>query len=234
MEIRKEKLVILTPDEVRDLESANYRPINEAIISDLRESIKEAGLIEPITVRKAAGKLKIIKGDHRIETIRRLMREYPHLSIQVLAIVRHGEPESVDAVQQVLSNFSRREGVIDRACGFAHLRDAGKTTKQIAELTGKDRTNIEAHLHFHGLYAKHRELVAERITQLSESAWYRLGYRFTQDPQMNVDKAIEEALVPKPKKERPSAEAILAGAGLNAKEAKRLAGVLKKAKLLRT
>lgn len=225
----KEQLITLKPKDIHALQYDNYRQIDETKVEEYFQSIREVGVKVAILVKKTAEGMSLIDGHHRVEAARRLMEQYPHISITIQAIIRVGSSESDEIVQKVVSNFTRRESILDRAAGYQLMAEKGKTPKQIADTVGKDRTTIENHLHFYSMYLKHKETLDKHLSTLKEGFLYKLGHKFNRDPNIDIAGAIASEIAPKERKSAAKAdpEAILLDAGFSKADAKKVCSVLR-------
>ncbi|MDQ3232896.1 MAG: hypothetical protein M3Q07_13845, partial [Pseudobdellovibrionaceae bacterium] len=134
-------------------------------------------------------------------------------------------------VQKVVSNFTRRESIIDRAVGYQLLAEKGKTAKQIADTVGKDRTTIENHLHFYSMYLRHKAAIDKHLPFLKEAFLYKLGHKFNREPDSDINSLIEKEVAPKDRKAAAKAdpESILLDAGFSKTDAKKVCSLLREA-----
>jgi ParB/RepB/Spo0J family partition protein len=227
----KEQLLTLKPKDIHALQYDNYRQIDESKVEEYFQSIREVGVKVAVLVKKTDKGMFLIDGHHRVEAARRLMQQYPHISITIQAIVRIGTSESDEIVQKVVSNFTRRESIVDRAAGYSLLAEKGKTAKQIADTVGKDRTTIENHLHFYAMYLRHKEAIDKNLPSLKEAFLYKLGHKFNRDPDSDIAGQIEKEVAPKERKSatKVDPESILLDAGFSKTDAKKVCSVLREA-----
>jgi ParB/RepB/Spo0J family partition protein len=230
----KEQLMTLKPKDIYTVNYDNYREFDERKIDEYVHSIKEAGVINPVLVAKTDGKLTLVDGHHRVEAARRLMREYPHISISIKAIVKTraaGEPDdpSSTAIQKVVSNIPRKDSLVDRAAGCQLLRDQGKTIRQISDMIGKDRTTVQSYLHFHEMYVKNKETIDPHLETLTETFLCKLGAKFERDQSIDVAALIAKQTAPREKKPKESqpADTILIAAGYSKADAKKICAALR-------
>ena len=113
------------------------REFNEAELSELQASLKSSGLLQPITVRRAAGGFELISGERRLRAATRLgwtdipaiIRDVDDRTLLTLALVENLQRADLNAVEE--------------ARGYRRLSEEfGYTHAQIAEAVGKDRTSI--------------------------------------------------------------------------------------------
>lgn len=133
---------------------------DDAALSELADSIKANGLIQPIVVRRKADGFELIAGERRyratelagLDTIRSLVREADPTTQARLALVE---------------NIHRADlNPIERAEAYQALMDeADLTQAALAEELGEDRSSIANHLRLLKLTESVRTLVVEeRIT----------------------------------------------------------------------
>ena len=118
--------------------------LDDARLSELAESIKANGIIQPILVRRTGGTYAIIAGERRWRAAQRagllkvpvVIREVPEGSEQQLlelALVENLQRENLNPV--------------DEALAYQRLADTfGLTQDQIAAAVGKDRTSVANYL----------------------------------------------------------------------------------------
>ena len=134
-----------TPSDYQKLSIAAIRPnpyqprreFAEAELSELQASLKVSGLLQPITVRPAAGGYELISGERRLRAATRLgWSEIP-------AIIKDVDDRTLLTLALV-ENLQRADlNAVEEARGYRRLAEEfGYTHAQIAEAMGKDRTSI--------------------------------------------------------------------------------------------
>src|SRR6266550_4091768 len=131
---------------------------NAEELTELEESLKASGLLQPITVRRRAGKdgFELIAGERRLRAAAKLgWREIP-------AIIKEIDDKTILTLALV-ENLQRTDlNPIEESEGYHQLsRDFGLTQQQIAETVGKDRTTIANMLRLLQLPESVRRLVQE-------------------------------------------------------------------------
>lgn len=113
------------------------REFNEAELSELQASLKASGLLQPITVRRAATGYELISGERRLRAATRL--EWSDIP----AIIRDVDDRTLLTLALV-ENLQRADlNAVEEARGYRRLSEEfGYTHAQIAEAVGKDRTSI--------------------------------------------------------------------------------------------
>jgi ParB/RepB/Spo0J family partition protein len=231
------RVIVLKPKDINSIAYDNYRHIDEKKITEYYTSIKEAGVVVPVKIKKTKEGITLIDGHHRVECARRIMKDYPHILLTMEAIVDESQGDSKsEAVDKVVSNFQRRESILDRALGYQLLRDTGKSIQQVADTVGKDRSTIENHLHFLVVYQAHKEFIGSNLEQLKDAFLYRLGQKYKRDPKFDVVSAIQKELAPKERKgaassptEQKDPEVALVESGYTKTDAKKICRTLRSA-----
>lgn len=106
-------------------------------LSELMESIREHGIIQPLIVRRVNGKLELIAGERRFRASRELgLKEIP-------VIVR--EASDKDVLEMALIENLQREGLnaIEEAQAYSRLaKDFHMRQEDIAQRVGKNRATV--------------------------------------------------------------------------------------------
>jgi ParB family chromosome partitioning protein len=127
----------LSLDSIRPNPYQPRREFDEAELAELQASLKASGLLQPITVRPAAGGYELISGERRFRAATRLgWKDIP-------AIVRDVDDRTLLTLALV-ENLQRADlNAVEEARGYRRLADEfGFTHSQIAEAIGKDRTSV--------------------------------------------------------------------------------------------
>ncbi len=131
---------------VADIEIDSIRPnpyqprqeFNEEALDELAASIKQLGIIQPITVRSLGdGQFEIISGERRLRAARRAgLQRLP-------AFVREADSEQM-LEMALVENVQREElNPIEVALGYKRLLDeCGLTQEEVAEKVGKSRATV--------------------------------------------------------------------------------------------
>lgn len=114
---------------------------DETALGELTDSIRQLGIIQPITVRKIGLKYQIISGERRfkaaraagLETIPAYIKETDDKGMLEMAIVENIQREDLDAIEVALS--------------FQRLMDeCSMTQESMADKVGKKRTTVANYL----------------------------------------------------------------------------------------
>lgn len=127
---------------IDDLHTSSFQPrvsFNNEELQSLAASIRENGLINPITVRESSvkGKFEIIAGERRFRALVMLGWQ------SVPVIIKKLDDKSAQAVALV-ENLQREDlNPIEEACGYKELLEKhGLTHDQVAESVGKPRSTV--------------------------------------------------------------------------------------------
>lgn len=114
---------------------------NETALQELAQSIKELGVIQPITVRKVQNKFELISGERRykasqiagLQTIPAFIRLADDREMLEMALVENIQREDLDAIEVALT-YQR---LID---------DVNLTQEEMSRRVGKDRSTVTNYL----------------------------------------------------------------------------------------
>lgn len=106
-------------------------------LSELEQSIRASGLLQPLTVRRKGDGFELIAGERRLRAVTNLGWH------DVPAIVRDLDDQTM-LVLALVENLQRADlNAVEEARGYKRLVDEfGLTQQQVAEVVGKDRTTV--------------------------------------------------------------------------------------------
>jgi ParB family chromosome partitioning protein len=113
------------------------RFFDEEALAALADSVRRHGLLQPLVVRRVAGRYELIAGERRLRAAERAGLD------AVPVIVRHAEPE--ERLELALIENVQRENLtaLEEAEAYRHLIDRyGLTQEEIAARVGKSRPMI--------------------------------------------------------------------------------------------
>jgi ParB family transcriptional regulator, chromosome partitioning protein len=122
-----------------------YQPrlhFDEGALEELAESIRQLGIIQPITVRALGnGRFEVISGERRLRASR--LAGLPRIP----AYVREADTEAM-LEMAIVENVQREDlNPIEVALGYQRLMEECRLTQeQVAERVGKNRTTVTNHL----------------------------------------------------------------------------------------
>ena len=140
-------------------------------LAELAESIKQNGMIQPITVREVVGTYEIIAGERRLRAAKLAKFKYvPCLVIEA--------DDNRSAAMAVVENIQRANlNCFEQADGIAVLiRKWGITQRQAAERLGKSQSAVANKLRLLRLTPSQRERIIDgRLTERHARALLRVG-----------------------------------------------------------
>ena len=122
--------IVPNPDQPR-------RNFDEEALASLADSIRRHGLLQPLVVRRIAGRFELIAGERRLQAAKRAGLE------AVPVIVREARPE--ERLELALIENLQRENLtpLEEAEAYRHLMDVyALTQEEIAQRVGKSRPAI--------------------------------------------------------------------------------------------
>ncbi|MCF8054100.1 MAG: ParB/RepB/Spo0J family partition protein [Deltaproteobacteria bacterium] len=147
---------------IEDLRPGTYQARKTFTVADLQElinSISESGIIQPLLVRKVAGKqgYEIIAGERR-------WRAAQKAGLQQVPVIVKSFSDAEAAEVSLLENLQRENlNPIEEAEGFERLiREFGNTHESLAKRLGKDRSTITNSMRLLKLPEFARRAVAEQ------------------------------------------------------------------------
>ncbi len=149
------------------IEPSPYQARREILpehLSELAESIRSEGLLQPIVVRKAGEKYQLIAGERR-------WRAFQLLKIKSIP-ARIVEASNASAAALGLIENLQREGLnpIEEAHGYASLiRDFDLTQENAAERVGKGRASVANSLRLLSLDADLQGFVAKNLLSVGHA-----------------------------------------------------------------
>lgn len=134
---------------IKGLEPNRFQPrkvFDEAALVSLADSIRSAGVMQPIVVRSIGGGYELIAGERRLRAAEIVGLE------RIPAIVQDVDDRTA-AEWAIIENVQREDlNPIERAEAFQHLQDQfGLTHQEIAEKVGLNRSSVTNHLRLNEL-----------------------------------------------------------------------------------
>lgn len=152
------KLLTLKIDRIIANSNQPRKYFDKDKMSELKESIKNSGLLQPITVRKiSGGKYEIIAGERRYRACRELgMEDIPAIEINT------GDARGYEL--SVLENIQREDlNPIEEAESYLMLMKVyGYTQEKLSEKLGKNRSSLSNKIRILKLPGNVKELVKKR------------------------------------------------------------------------
>ncbi len=176
---------------VASVETSPYqarRDISPEQLTELAESIRSEGLLQPIVVRRHADKFQLIAGERR-------WRAYQMLKIKLIPAKVVEASNASSATIGLIENL-QREGLnpLEESYGYASLiRDFDLTQEQVSERVGKNRASVANSLRLLNLDAELQGYVAKGLLSVGH-AKVLLGVEDGAQRAMIARRVIEEAL----------------------------------------
>ncbi len=149
------KLLNLKMDKIVTNSNQPRKYFDNEKMSELKDSIKNSGLLQPITVRKISnGKYKIVAGERRYRACRELgMESIPVIEMNV------GDAKGYEL--SVLENIQRENlNPIEEAESYLMLMEVyGYTQEKLSEKLGKTRSSVSNKMRILKLPASVKEMV---------------------------------------------------------------------------
>ncbi len=135
-----EKFFLCATDDISPNKSQPRKHFEEKALSELCESIKEKGIIEPLVVRRALDGYELIAGERRWRASR-----MAGLAKVPVVVVEANEEESLELA--IIENI-QREGLnpIEEADSYRALMGFGLTQDDVAKKVGKERATVANYL----------------------------------------------------------------------------------------
>lgn len=132
---------VLAHIDVAKIEPNPYQPRVEFDAQELRElaqSIKENGLVQPVTVRRWEGKFQLISGERRVRACREAGIDH------IPAYIRTVESNEEMLELALIENIQRQTlNPVEIATSYRQLvEEFNHTPEQVAQRVGKDRSTV--------------------------------------------------------------------------------------------
>jgi ParB family chromosome partitioning protein len=177
--------------DVQLVERSPFQPrkdISAAQLTELAESIRAEGLLQPIVVRRVGERFQLIAGERR-------WRAFQQLKLRSIPARVLDASDASSATLTLIENL-QREGLnpIEEAYGYASLiRDFDLTQEQAAERVGKGRATVANSLRLLALSAEIQGYIAKDLVSVGH-AKVLLGVEDTAKRAVLARRVIEEGL----------------------------------------
>ena len=137
----KQRIEAMSDIRVASISPNPYQPrleFDETALNELKQSISEKGIIQPITVRKHGTGYQLISGERRLRAVSALNLE----TIPAYVIEIENEDELLELA--LIENIQRENlNAVDIAKGYQQLINRCELTQeQVAQKVGKDRSTV--------------------------------------------------------------------------------------------
>jgi ParB family chromosome partitioning protein len=135
----------------------------EDSLTELADSIREHGVLQPILVRPVGSQFELIAGERRWRASRLAKRE------TIPAIVVEFDEQTALEVS-IIENLQREDvSPLEEASMFRKMTDLGYSVRQLAQKIGKDKGYVENRMRLSDAPPEIRELVSVRKDTLSHA-----------------------------------------------------------------
>ncbi len=156
LDINKEFVAQIKISLIKDSALQPRQNYDESKLEELKTSIKEKGVLQPILVRQAGAGYEVVAGERRLRAARALGLE------QVPVIIKNVTDREA-LVLALVENIQREElNAIEEAGGFKRLvNEFNFTQESVAQAIGKDRSTVTNLLRLLKLPQEVQELVVQ-------------------------------------------------------------------------
>jgi len=177
--------------KVKELRPNPYQPrkiFEEESIEELKQSIQEHGILQPIIARKSIKGYEIVVGERRyraakaakLETVPVIIRELSEQQMMELAVLENLQREDLSPIEEA-------------AAYQILLEKLNITQEELAKRLGKSRPHIANHIRLLSLPPKIQELISEEKISMGHGRAL-LGLRNKEKLMTLADKVIKEGL----------------------------------------
>jgi ParB family transcriptional regulator, chromosome partitioning protein len=189
--VEADKEEIVQEIKLNELRPNPYQPrknFQPEAIDELKESILEHGILQPIIVRKSIKGYEIVVGERRfraakeanLETVPAVVRELTEQQMMELAVLENLQREDLNPIEEALA--------------YQTLIEKLKITQEeVAKRLGKSRPHVANHIRLLSLPAKIQELIAAGKISMGHGRAL-LGLRQKAKIPALVEKIIQESL----------------------------------------
>ncbi len=179
-------IIKISIDDIKPNAWQARKAFDEEALKELADSIKENGLLQPITVRKSKKGYELVSGERRWRATRKAGLK------EIDAIVKDYSDEQM-SLYMLIENMQREDlNVLEEAEGIDRLMtEYGGTQEEVAKAIGKSRSHIANTLRI----LKLPDEVKAYIADGSLSAGHAKALAGLQSPQLQIEaagKAVKE------------------------------------------
>ncbi|OIK13844.1 chromosome partitioning protein ParB [Bacillus sp. MUM 116] len=189
MEVNKDETV--QEIKLKELRPNPYQPrktFQQEAIDELKESILEHGILQPLVVRKSIKGYEIVVGERRFraareakfQTVPAVVRELSEQQMMELAVIENLQREDLNPIEEAIA--------------YQTLMEKLKLTQEeVAKRLGKSRPHVANHVRLLSLPAKIQELISSGKISMGHGRAL-LGLRQKAKLPILVEKVINEGL----------------------------------------
>jgi len=155
----KERIVNLKVSEIKPNTFQPRLRFDEDKMTELKQSIKEKGVIQPVLVRMKDNVYELIAGERRYRAAKELQFE------EIPAIVKQDVSDVLSLELSLIENIQREElNPIEEAKAFRELTERFEhTLEKIGQMVGKDKTTVSNSLRLLNLSGEIQKHVEDGI-----------------------------------------------------------------------
>jgi ParB family chromosome partitioning protein len=153
-DLPRQEVVEIDPNEIQPDPMQPRQIFDEDRIDELAESLKQHGVIQPLTVRRVNGEYRLVAGERRLRAaIKAQMKTVP------VVIRQMDDREAMEVA--LVENLQREElGPLEQAGAFQLLiEEFGLTQEELATRVGKSRSEVANTLRLLKLEPEVKEMV---------------------------------------------------------------------------
>ncbi|NOT29110.1 MAG: ParB/RepB/Spo0J family partition protein [Planctomycetes bacterium] len=133
-------------------------------LTELQESIKLHGVMQPVVLRSAPGGYELIAGERRFRACQALGLQ------SIPAVIRDGVPDQAMLELALVENLQRADlDPIEKAKGFRQLMDQGLTQEELARRVGMQRSTVANFLRLLELSEAVQRVVTEGLLSMGHA-----------------------------------------------------------------
>lgn len=164
-----------------DVEENYRKTFNEKALSELAQSIRKNGVIQPVVLRTNGDRYILVAGERRLRASKLADR------VTIPAVIRDIDDTTESIELQLIENIQKEAvGYMEEAYGLQRLRDQGSLdVKEIAKRIGKS----EAYVY----YALRLTAMAPEAREMCEKGWIGRGAAYEISKLKRHDQQIQAA-----------------------------------------
>jgi ParB family chromosome partitioning protein len=137
LEIKSDMVMRLKTNSILENQFQPRKHYDESTLEELKASIKESGILQPLLVRKHGEKYEIVAGERRLKAAKAI-------GLEEVPVIIKNVTDKEAFVLALVENIQREElNAIEEALGFKRLVDEFQFTQEdVAKAVGKDRSTV--------------------------------------------------------------------------------------------
>lgn len=169
--VKRGNLLYFRPEQITIVDGWNCRvydtPENVAADAELKESIRENGVLEPLAVYMKDGKVCLSNGHRRLRQVMALIAEGVEIESVKAIVEERGTNEADHVLSQITRNSGKPLTPYEQGLVFKRLIGFGWDETQIAKKTGFSRTHVANMLNLQEAPVEVQEMVKDGTVSAS-------------------------------------------------------------------